>query len=230
MTFDLQRFALKTVTDGEVYEVTLEGGGSSDLAEATGTLSVVHGGTGKTVLSAVTVGNADRACLDSAGNQISTSYLRKNNSDTMTGDLVISGDNSITGNATISGNLRLKGAGNFGNKINFGDDDYVYLQENPDDSLKIKANSIRLISENNNVFIDGVNVTALGGNNIEHSGKHNIAYCSTAASTATKKCSLIGSYGDIAYIGEGSLLTVLFRYVNTASSPSISLMPQGDNI
>lgn len=40
---------------------------------------------------------------------------------------------------TITGNLRLKGSGNYGNKLNFGDSEYVYLHEPTDDSLEIYA-------------------------------------------------------------------------------------------
>lgn len=49
---------------------------------------------------------------------------------------------TITGNLAINGttttnNIVLNKAGNFGNKINFGDGDYVYLKEESDDSLTI---------------------------------------------------------------------------------------------
>ena len=42
-------------------------------------------------------------------------------------------------NGHIFGNLRLKGSGNFGNKINFGDGEYVYIGELSDDVLTIFA-------------------------------------------------------------------------------------------
>ena len=51
---------------------------------------------------------------------------------------------TLTGNPTVSGNLRLKGSGNFGNKLNFGDGDYVYLYEETDDNLVINASTITL--------------------------------------------------------------------------------------
>lgn len=47
-----------------------------------------------------------------------------------------------TSGGTITGNLTLKGSGNYGNKINFGDGDYVYLQEPTDDDLAIRAKRI----------------------------------------------------------------------------------------
>lgn len=53
----------------------------------------------------------------------------------------ISGDMTGVGSIYMSGNITLKGSGNFGNKINFGDGDYVYLHESEDDVLSIHANS-----------------------------------------------------------------------------------------
>ena len=52
----------------------------------------------------------------------------------------------LTG-GTITGNLRLKRdisapEGNYGNKINFGDSDFVYLHEYEDDKLRIKGDKI----------------------------------------------------------------------------------------
>lgn len=49
---------------------------------------------------------------------------------TISGNLVING-------TTTTNNIVLNKAGNFGNKINFGDGDYVYLKEASDDSLTI---------------------------------------------------------------------------------------------
>ena len=40
---------------------------------------------------------------------------------------------------TITGNLRLKGSSNYGNKLNFGDGDYIYFHEDTDNHLKIYA-------------------------------------------------------------------------------------------
>lgn len=42
---------------------------------------------------------------------------------------------------TITGNLRLKGSGNYGNKLNFGDGEYVYLHEATNDKLTIYSKS-----------------------------------------------------------------------------------------
>ena len=52
---------------------------------------------------------------------------------------------TITGNTTIQGNLTLKGSGNYGNKINFGDGDYVYISEPTDDNMEIKAKNVNFV-------------------------------------------------------------------------------------
>jgi hypothetical protein len=51
---------------------------------------------------------------------------------------------------TESGNLRLNGPGSIdeGGKINFGDADYVYLQEDTDDNLTIQANRTAIMGGN----------------------------------------------------------------------------------
>lgn len=59
---------------------------------------------------------------------------------TVTGNLTVNG----TGENLIKGNLRLKGNSNYGNKLNFGDGDYVYLHEVTDDNLTVKAKNIEL--------------------------------------------------------------------------------------
>lgn len=54
-----------------------------------------------------------------------------------------------TAGGTITGNLRLKIPDeNYGNKLNFGDGDYVYLYEYDDDELEIKATTLKLTAEN----------------------------------------------------------------------------------
>lgn len=62
--------------------------------------------------------------------------------DIITGKYLPLAGGTITGNLAINGttttnNIVLNKAGNFGNKINFGDGDYVYLKEVSDDSLTI---------------------------------------------------------------------------------------------
>lgn len=54
---------------------------------------------------------------------------------------------AFTGNATLTGNLTLKGSGNYGNKINFGDGDYVHIAEPSDDTLEIKGTRVNLLGE-----------------------------------------------------------------------------------
>ncbi|MDE6015087.1 MAG: hypothetical protein K2H41_05240 [Acetatifactor sp.] len=58
-----------------------------------------------------------------------------------------------TEGGTIKGDLRLKGSGNYGNKLNFGDGDYVHLHEYADDKLEIKASTLKFTS-NNNIQVD----------------------------------------------------------------------------
>ena len=48
----------------------------------------------------------------------------------------------LTG-GTLTGDLRLKGDGNYGNKLNFGDGDYVHLYEYEDDDLEIKSSDLK---------------------------------------------------------------------------------------
>ncbi len=85
-----------------------------------------------------------------------------------------------TSGGTITGNLTLKGSGNYGNKINFGDGDYVHLYEVSDDKLEIKAKNIDFvvsekITKNGAAFDGGTSIssvqqtttsTADGGNNV----------------------------------------------------------------
>lgn len=50
----------------------------------------------------------------------------------------------FNGDVTMSANLWLKGSANFGNKISFGDGDFVYLHEATNGVLTIKATTINL--------------------------------------------------------------------------------------
>ncbi|MFI3321913.1 MAG: hypothetical protein R3Y50_05255 [Rikenellaceae bacterium] len=68
---------------------------------------------------------------------------------------------------TITGDLRLKGSGNYGNKLSFGDNNFVYLYESSDDCLDIKGTTINLLGSVNisnlnlvsgGVKIDGVDL------------------------------------------------------------------------
>ncbi|MDE6515627.1 MAG: hypothetical protein K2L03_06275 [Bacteroidales bacterium] len=64
----------------------------------------------------------------------------------LTGNPTIAGKLTVNGTdeSLIKGNLRLKGSGNYGNKLNFGDGEYVYLYEATDDNLTVKAKNIDL--------------------------------------------------------------------------------------
>lgn len=48
-------------------------------------------------------------------------------------------------NLTVNGSMRLKNSGNYGMKLNFGDGDYVYLHEDINDNLTIRASKLHLI-------------------------------------------------------------------------------------
>lgn len=52
---------------------------------------------------------------------------------------------TVNGNIAITGNLILKGSGNYGNKINLGDGDYVHISEPTDDCMEIKAKKINFV-------------------------------------------------------------------------------------
>ncbi len=52
---------------------------------------------------------------------------------------------TVSGNVSITGNLRLKGSSNYGNILNFGDNDYVHLSEPTDDNLEIKAKNVNFV-------------------------------------------------------------------------------------
>ncbi|WP_455659909.1 tail fiber domain-containing protein [Phocaeicola faecalis] len=72
---------------------------------------------------------------------------------------VLKAGDTVTGNLTINGttttnNIVLNKAGNYGNKINFGDGDYVYLKEDTDDHLTIFGSK-------------GININANDGNSID---------------------------------------------------------------
>lgn len=121
---------------------------------------------------------ATKATQDSAGNVIKDTYAKKTSIPTVDTALSATSTNPVQNQAvknaldgkansshthdylplsggTITGNLRLKGSGNYGNKLNFGDSEYVYLHEETDDVLTIKANEIKL-----NASSGGVNVTS----------------------------------------------------------------------
>ena len=63
------------------------------------------------------------------------------------GYMKTSGDQTLDGSMTITGNLRLKGTSNYGNKLSFGDSDYVYLSEPSDDLLEIHASKGIILGE-----------------------------------------------------------------------------------
>lgn len=70
-----------------------------------------------------------------------------------------------TSGGTLTGNLRLKNNSNYGMKLNFGDGDYVFLEETTDDNLTIKAKNIELTTTgsltNNGNVIGGSNADSV---------------------------------------------------------------------
>ena len=65
---------------------------------------------------------------------------------------------TVSGNVNITGNLTLKGNGNYGNKINLGDGDYVHISEPTDDCLEIKAKKVNFVissTDEDSVAING---------------------------------------------------------------------------
>lgn len=249
--------------------------GLGSIATLSSPLPVANGGTGQTLLANVLgVGSATKASQDASGNVITSAYLRKNTSDTLTGNLVVTGtssvgsnlsvaggvrsagtvtmagaasigtsltvgsgesvtgdlkvggnvtvtgNESIGGNATITGDLRLKGSGNYGNKLNFGDGNYAYITEPADDQLEIKAKQISLTSSNSNqIWVNGTNITALGGGGGDASTATKLATArslkvSLASSSAvtfdgSANCTLIGVGGVLPAANGGTGATAL---------------------
>lgn len=88
---------------------------------------------------------ATKATQDGNGNNIASTYLPKSG-------------------GTITGNLTLKGSGNYGNKLNFGDGDYVHISEPTDDCLEIKAKKINFALSNTDsdrFTVNGENICKL---------------------------------------------------------------------
>lgn len=81
-----------------------------------------------------------------------------------------------TSGGTITGNLTLKGSSNYGNKLNFGDGDYVHISEPTDDYLEIKGNN-----GINFVTSSGVSTLNVNGSSLLSAVTGNLSVASTTA-------------------------------------------------
>ena len=108
------------------------------LGNTSGAVPIANGGTGATTVAlarnALGLGNTSGAVPIANGGTGATTAA---NACANIGALPVSG-------GTITGDLRLKGTGNFGNKLRFGDGDYVIISEPTDDVLNLKAKKITL--------------------------------------------------------------------------------------
>ena len=100
----------------------------------------------------------------------------------------------ITG-GTLTGNLRIKDSSNYGMKLNFGDGDYVYLYEDSDDHLVIKASS-GIDLQGSSVTVNGQPIGS-GGTSINPSSLFTaLSYSGTTLSMTiggvTKTCTISG--------------------------------------
>lgn len=149
---------------------------------------------------------------------------------------------------TITGDLTLKGSGNYGNKLNFGDGDYVHLYEKEDDCLEIKAKKINFLlsdTSSSNLTVNGSpiggggTVTSITGNagsatklqtartidGVDFDGSAAISHygvCSTAAATAAKTVSCTGFK-----LVTGARIAVKFTYTNTAATATLNVNGTG---
>lgn len=144
--------------------------------------------------------------------------------DIVTGKYLPLAGGTITGNLAINGttttnNIVLNKAGNFGNKINFGDGDYVYLKEASDDSLTIYGS--KKISLNGSGFgysfgSDGLIPTS-GSKSL--GGGWNSNMWSTVWANKVG-CTIIGSEPDNAHDGDSPWYGI--RFTGGASGMDIS--------
>lgn len=67
---------------------------------------------------------------------------------------------------TLTGNLTLKGSGNYGNKINLGNGDYVHISEPTDDCLEIKAKKVNFVISSTDADSVAINGKPLAGKSL----------------------------------------------------------------
>lgn len=106
-------------------------------------------------------------------------------------DFVHETDVDIHGNLDVTGNMRLKGSGNYGNKLNFGDGEYAYIEEPEDDVLKIYAK--------NKIIFDSKSIS-LGGSTIAK-GTWTPTLSSSAISSYSYQYGWYNKIGNIVTVG-----------------------------
>lgn len=73
---------------------------------------------------------------------------------------------TVDGSINVTGNLTLKGDGNYGNKINLGDGDYVHISEPADDCLEIKAKKVNFVISSTDADSVAINGKPLVGKSL----------------------------------------------------------------
>lgn len=119
-------------------------------------------------------GSTGQALVKNSSTNYDTTWKTLTASDV--GALPISG-------GTLTGNLTIKGSGNYGTKINLGDDDYVHISEPSDDQMEIKASTVNFVtSQTPGLQLNGGALISCGTTDL------------TAGSSALKAGTLYGVY------------------------------------
>ena len=160
---------------------------SFPASSITGTVTLSHGGTGKTSAAAalyalvngspaltaanislsdyIAVGdisdvNGKKITFENLKNAIVAAWAQASSKPSYTASEV--GALPVSG-GTLTGDLRIKGNGNYGTKINLGDGDYVHFAEPSDDCLEIKAKKINFVTSNTGTDSFTLNGVSLSG-------------------------------------------------------------------
>ena len=160
---------------------------SFPASSITGTVTLSHGGTGKTSAAAalyalvngspaltaanislsdyIAVGdisdvNGKKITFENLKNAIVAAWAQASSKPSYTASEV--GALPVSG-GTLTGDLRIKGNGNYGTKINLGDGDYVHFAEPSDDCLEIRAKKINFVVSDTTDKKFTLNGSAIGG-------------------------------------------------------------------